>query len=112
MGSFFSHRAAIPTDHLSPTEAYLIVFFIRFAPHRYIHSKDKPFKCNICGKGFCQARTLAVHKIIHNEEPPHKCNICNKPFNQRSNLNAHLLIHRTPIKQKTGFTIAEILRKY
>ncbi|XP_065217749.1 protein odd-skipped-like [Planococcus citri] len=80
--------------------------------HRYIHSKDKPFKCNICGKGFCQARTLAVHKIIHNEEPPHKCNICNKPFNQRSNLNAHLLIHRTPIKQKTGFTIAEILRKY
>lgn len=33
--------------------------------HRYIHSKEKPFKCDVCGKGFCQARTLAVHKQIH-----------------------------------------------
>lgn len=27
--------------------------------------KDKPFKCDECGKGFCQNRTLAVHKINH-----------------------------------------------
>ncbi len=32
---------------------------------RYIHSKEKPFKCTECGKGFCQARTLAVHKALH-----------------------------------------------
>ena len=34
-------------------------------PSRYIHSKDKPFKCSECGKGFCQSRTLAVHKTLH-----------------------------------------------
>ncbi|KAK3098279.1 hypothetical protein FSP39_017911 [Pinctada imbricata] len=34
------------------------------APLRYIHSKEKPFKCNECGKGFCQSRPLAVHKCI------------------------------------------------
>lgn len=33
--------------------------------HRYIHSKEKPFKCQECGKGFCQSRTLAVHKTLH-----------------------------------------------
>ena len=37
-----------------------------FAP-RYIHSKEKPFKCQECGKGFCQSRTLAVHKTLHSQ---------------------------------------------
>lgn len=35
------------------------------SPCRYIHSKEKPFKCQECGKGFCQSRTLAVHKTLH-----------------------------------------------
>ncbi|KAH0621954.1 hypothetical protein JD844_023734, partial [Phrynosoma platyrhinos] len=34
---------------------------------RYIHSKEKPFKCQECGKGFCQSRTLAVHKTLHTQ---------------------------------------------
>lgn len=60
---------------------------------RYIHSKEKPFKCSECGKGFCQSRTLAVHKILHMEESPHKCPICNRAFNQRSNLKTHMMTH-------------------
>ncbi|XP_072375390.1 uncharacterized protein [Diabrotica undecimpunctata] len=59
----------------------------------YIHSKEKPFKCGECGKGFCQSRTLAVHKILHMEESPHKCPVCSRSFNQRSNLKTHLLTH-------------------
>ncbi|XP_017882990.1 protein odd-skipped-related 2-like, partial [Ceratina calcarata] len=59
----------------------------------YIHSKEKPFKCSECGKGFCQSRTLAVHKILHMEESPHKCPVCGRTFNQRSNLKTHLLTH-------------------
>ncbi|VDN28661.1 unnamed protein product [Cylicostephanus goldi] len=27
----------------------------------------KPFKCDVCGKGFCQSRTLQVHRAAHNE---------------------------------------------
>lgn len=61
--------------------------------YRYIHSKEKPFKCGECGKGFCQSRTLAVHKILHMEESPHKCPVCSRSFNQRSNLKTHLLTH-------------------
>ncbi|GFS59259.1 protein odd-skipped-related 1, partial [Nephila pilipes] len=64
---------------------------------RYIHSKEKPFKCTDCGKGFCQSRTLAVHRILHMEDSPHKCATCGRTFNQRSNLKTHLLTH-TDIK--------------
>ena len=66
-------------------------------PFRYIHSKEKPFKCTECGKGFCQSRTLAVHRILHMEDSPHKCTTCGRSFNQRSNLKTHLLTH-TDIK--------------
>ena len=38
---------------------------VLFLLYRYIHSKEKPFKCQECGKGFCQSRTLAVHKTLH-----------------------------------------------
>lgn len=67
-----------------------VVFSFSF---RYIHSKEKPFKCTECGKGFCQSRTLAVHKILHMEESPHKCTVCGRSFNQRSNLKTHFLTH-------------------
>ena len=76
--------------------------------HRYIHSKEKPFKCGDCGKGFCQSRTLAVHKILHFEEAPHRCPVCQRSFNQRSNLKTHLLTH-TDIKPKQLLEIAERL---
>ncbi|KAJ8020622.1 Protein odd-skipped-related 2 [Holothuria leucospilota] len=65
--------------------------------NEYIHSKEKPFKCTECGKGFCQARTLAVHKTLHLQQSPHKCTTCGRTFNQRSNLKTHLLTH-TDIK--------------
>lgn len=71
--------------------------FIFVSCFRYIHSKEKPFKCTDCGKGFCQSRTLAVHRILHMEDSPHKCSTCGRTFNQRSNLKTHLLTH-TDIK--------------
>ena len=76
---------------LSPSVQFFHLYDCR--DHRYIHSKEKPFKCDDCGKGFCQNRTLAVHKILHYEEAPHRCPICQRSFNQRSNLKTHLLTH-------------------
>lgn len=82
------------------------VFHVR----RYIHSKEKPFKCLECGKGFCQSRTLAVHKILHLEESPHKCPVCSRSFNQRSNLKTHLLTH-TDIKPYNCPTCSKVFRR-
>uniref|UniRef100_A0A182SG65 C2H2-type domain-containing protein n=1 Tax=Anopheles maculatus TaxID=74869 RepID=A0A182SG65_9DIPT len=76
----------------------------------YIHSKEKPFKCLECGKGFCQSRTLAVHKILHMEESPHKCPVCSRSFNQRSNLKTHLLTH-TDIKPYHCLACGKVFRR-
>jgi hypothetical protein len=89
--------------------------FVPCAFPRYIHSKEKPFVCDHCGKGFCQSRTLAVHRVLHADEPApgsvpapaaYRCHLCSleendvdqhsprdkKPvlFPQRSALKAHL----------------------
>lgn len=84
-------------NQLNFTLFYHFLYSILLKFYRYIHSKEKPFKCGECGKGFCQSRTLAVHKILHMEESPHKCPVCSRSFNQRSNLKTHLLTH-TDIK--------------
>lgn len=85
-----------------------VLFFIFH--FRYIHSKEKPFKCGECGKGFCQSRTLAVHKTLHLEESPHKCQVCNRSFNQRSNLKTHLLTH-TDHKPYECVTCGKVFRR-
>ena len=88
-----------------------LTLFLRFSSdYRYIHSKEKPFKCTECGKGFCQSRTLAVHKILHLEESPHKCPVCSRSFNQRSNLKTHLLTH-TDIKPYNCSSCGKVFRR-
>lgn len=66
------HKAFRRQDHLRDhrwvTSAIIPNMTLTFnlsGCNRYIHSKDKPFKCTDCGKGFCQSRTLVVHKVTH-----------------------------------------------
>ncbi|KAL3272780.1 hypothetical protein HHI36_014240 [Cryptolaemus montrouzieri] len=86
---FSDYPLTTSSPHSTPSSSTIL----RMEVQRYIHSKEKPFKCGECGKGFCQSRTLAVHKILHMEESPHKCPVCSRSFNQRSNLKTHLLTH-------------------
>lgn len=111
----------------------LLTVFFTFCLIRYIHSKDKPFKCNECGKGFCQSRTLAVHRASHAEENNDlKCRSCMETFPHRSALKAHRCMteqkttpttpspsptkaitntNNTMPKKMLGFTIDEIMQR-
>ncbi|XP_056227413.1 serine-rich adhesin for platelets-like isoform X2 [Seriola aureovittata] len=58
-----------------------------------VHSRIKPFVCQICNKGFFTKRDVEAHIRIHTGEKPFHCNLCDKKFTRRVELNVHLRWH-------------------
>lgn len=58
-----------------------------------VHSKIKPFVCQVCNKGFFTKRDVEAHIRIHTGEKPFHCNLCEKKFTRRVELNVHLRWH-------------------
>ncbi|XP_069564878.1 uncharacterized protein [Brachyistius frenatus] len=44
------------------------------------HSTERPYKCDVCGKGFVKMCFLNAHAKIHSGEKPYVCHICSKTF--------------------------------
>jgi KRAB domain-containing zinc finger protein len=42
------------------------------------HTRNKPRKCDICGKGFSNSSDLQKHIRTHTGDKPYKCDICGK----------------------------------
>ncbi|KAK6631297.1 hypothetical protein RUM44_005823 [Polyplax serrata] len=71
-----------------------------------VHSREKPFKCNDCGKAFGYSSHFKRHVKTHFLEKikapetlkkfilnPHKCNMCSKSFESNYRLGLHVKIH-------------------
>lgn len=61
--------------------------------HMRSHTKEKPFLCKHCGKGFTMSGNLKRHTMSHTGERPHVCEICGKGFIQHTTLIAHRRVH-------------------
>lgn len=59
------------------------------------HSTERPYKCDVCGKGFIKICFLNAHARIHSGEKPFNCHICGKAFLKLYSMQRHKkLIHQ------------------
>ena len=63
------------------------------AGHLHLHSSVKPYTCIICLKSFTQAGSLKTHQRLHSGVKPHSCETCGKGFAQLGNLKTHQRTH-------------------
>ncbi|XP_074042582.1 uncharacterized protein isoform X2 [Leptinotarsa decemlineata] len=58
--------------------------------HRLIHTNDRRYACDLCPKRFFRADALNNHRRIHTDERPYPCHVCGREFRQKGDRNKHL----------------------
>ncbi len=61
--------------------------------HMNIHTGQKLHPCDQCGKTYLWASSLKSHLKVHTKEKPHSCSLCGKSFSELQNLKVHQKIH-------------------
>lgn len=61
---------------------------------RETHQGIKKFPCDLCGRMFATRRNVEEHRRIHTNERPYVCDLCGKAFKQKASLFVHKRSHK------------------
>lgn len=71
--------------------------------HRlHVHATSRQHACPLCDKSFKVLRDLKVHQSIHTGEKPHVCPVCGKAFRVAANFYAHRKTHRKAAEKEAN----------
>ena len=56
--------------------------------------------CNVCFKTFACRSALDIHYRSHTKERPYKCDLCDRGFSTRGNMRQHMLTHKADDKAR------------
>ena len=69
-----------------------------------IRSKERVFKCNVCGEKVQNRYTLESHMItMHDHDKSYTCNYCDMKFVSKWRMNKHMNMHEDKTKRKCHY---------
>ena len=58
-----------------------------------MHTKEKPFTCEICSKAFSNSSSFKKHHHVYTKEKPFSCETYSKVFSESGNLKRDRRVH-------------------